>query len=60
MRDVFGEATQWLAREVDSSLAAPTEPIAADPWLISSLLQKSIRRGKTAIAQRPRADALEA
>jgi MgsA AAA+ ATPase C terminal len=52
MRDVFGEATQWLTREVDSSLATPTEPIAADPWLISSLLQKSIRRSETEIARR--------
>jgi hypothetical protein len=52
MRDVFGEATQWLAREIDSSLATPSEPIAADPWLISSLLQKSIRRSETEIARR--------
>jgi MgsA AAA+ ATPase C terminal len=52
MRDVFGEAKQRLAREVDSSLAPPAEPIAADPWLISSLLQKSIRRGEIDIAQR--------
>ena len=27
-------------------------PIPADPWIISSLLQKSIRRGEVAIAQR--------
>ena len=39
MRDVFGEAKQRLAREIDSSLAPQAEPIAADPWLISSLLQ---------------------
>jgi hypothetical protein len=29
-----------------------SEPIVADPWIISSLLQKSIRRGETKIAQR--------
>ncbi|MGB8633615.1 MAG: hypothetical protein WCD69_30280, partial [Xanthobacteraceae bacterium] len=29
-----------------------SKPIAADPWVISSLLQKSIRRGETEIAQR--------
>jgi MgsA AAA+ ATPase C terminal len=52
MRDVFGEANQRLAREIDSYSAPPAEPIAADPWLISSLLQKSSRRGETAIAQR--------
>ena len=60
MREVFGEAKQRLAREIDSYSAPPAEPMAADAWLISSLLQKSIRRGKTAIAQRARADALEA
>jgi hypothetical protein len=27
-------------------------PIAVDPWVVSSLLQKSIRRGETEIAQR--------
>ena len=52
MRDVFGEAKQRLAREIDSSSAPLAEPIAADPWLISSLLQKSIRRGETDIARR--------
>jgi hypothetical protein len=52
MRDVFGEAKQRLAREMDSHSALPNEPIAADPWVISSLLQKSIRRGETEIAQR--------
>jgi hypothetical protein len=52
MRDVFGEAKQRLAREMDSHSALPNEPIAADPWVISSLLQKSIRRGETEIAGR--------
>jgi hypothetical protein len=52
MRDVFGEAKQRLAREMDSHSALPNEPIAADPWVISSLLQKSIRRSETEIARR--------
>jgi hypothetical protein len=52
MRDVFGEAKQRLAREIDSHSAPTIKPIAADPWVISSLLQKSIRRGETDIAQR--------
>jgi hypothetical protein len=52
MRDVFGEAKQRLAREMDSHSALPNEPIAADPWVVSSLLQKSIRRSETEIAQR--------
>jgi replication-associated recombination protein RarA len=52
MRDVFGEAKQRLAREIDSHSALADKPIAADPWVISSLLQKSIRRSETEIAQR--------
>ena len=28
------------------------EPIRADPWITSSILQKSIRRGETGIAER--------
>ena len=52
MRDVFGEAKQRLAREIDSHSALTEKPIAADPWVVSSLLQKSIRRGETEIAGR--------
>jgi hypothetical protein len=52
MRDALGEAKQWLAREIDSHSALPDKPIAADPWIVSSLLQKSIRRGEADIAQR--------
>jgi len=51
MRDLSGEARQRLAREIDSHSAPLSEPIAADPWVVSSLLQKSIRRGETGIAQ---------
>jgi hypothetical protein len=52
MCDIFGEAKRRLAREIDSNSALLSEPIAADPWVISSLLQKSIRRGETEIARR--------
>jgi MgsA AAA+ ATPase C terminal len=52
MRDVFGEAKQRLAREIGSHSALAEKPIAADPWVISSLLQKSIRRSETEIARR--------
>jgi hypothetical protein len=52
MRDAFGPARQWLACELDSHSPLPIKPIVADPWVISSLLQKSIRRGETEIAQR--------
>jgi len=52
MRDAFGPARERLACEMDSYSALPIKPIVADPWVISSLLQKSIRRGETEIAQR--------
>jgi hypothetical protein len=52
MRDELGVARQRLGREIDSKSALPSKPIAADPWVVSSLLQKSIRRGETEIAQR--------
>ena len=52
MPDAFGEAKLRLARELDSYSALPSKPIAADPWGVTSLLQKSIRRGETEIAQR--------
>jgi hypothetical protein len=52
MRDTLGAAKQRLAREIDSNSALPSKPIAADPWVISSLLQKSIRRGERELAER--------
>jgi hypothetical protein len=51
MRDALREAKQRLACEIDSYSAPTTKLIAADPWVVSSLLQKSIRRGETQIAQ---------
>ena len=52
MHDALDGAKQRLACEIDSNLLLQTKPIAADPWVISSLLQKSIRRGEIEIAQR--------
>jgi hypothetical protein len=52
MQDLFGEAKRRLASKIDSCSLPSIEPIAADPWIVSSLLQKSIRRGETEIAQR--------
>ena len=52
MRDALGAAKHRLAREIDSHSAPACKPIPADPWVISSLLQKSIRRSETDIAQR--------
>jgi hypothetical protein len=52
MRDTLGAAKQRLAREIDSNSPLPSKPIAADPWIVSSLLQKSIRRGERELAER--------
>jgi hypothetical protein len=52
MHDALDGAKQRLACEIDSNLLLHSKPIAADPWVISSLLQKSIRRSETDIAQR--------
>jgi hypothetical protein len=51
MRDELGAARQRLAREIDSNWVLSTKSIAADPWVVSSLLQKSIRRSETDIAR---------
>jgi hypothetical protein len=52
MRDLLADARQRLTRKIDSVSAERIEPIATDPWIVSSLLQKSIRRGEKQIAQR--------
>jgi hypothetical protein len=52
MRDGLREIKQRLACEIDSYSVSTTNLIAADPWIVSSLLQKSIRRSETEIAQR--------
>ena len=51
MRDALREAKQRLACGIDSYSTPTTRLIAADRWVVSSLLQKSIRRGETQIAQ---------
>ena len=48
MRDLLGDARQRLAREIDSHSVPQSEPIVADPWIVSSLLQKSIRESRRA------------
>ena len=52
MRDALGAAKHRLACEIDFHSALACKPIPADPWVISSLLQKSIRRSEIDIAQR--------
>ena len=45
-------AKAQLAAQIESGSVVAGRPIPADPWVVSSLLQKSIRRGETEIAQR--------
>ena len=52
MRDGLGDAKRRLVFEIDSHSVLSNQPIAADPSIVSSLLQKSIRRSETEIAQR--------
>jgi hypothetical protein len=52
MADALIQARQLLARAIDRDAEYKVEPIAADPWVVSSLLQKSIRRGESDIAER--------
>ena len=46
------DAKQRLAAKLSDYDPPVLHPIEADPWVVSSLLQKSIRRGETEIAQR--------
>jgi hypothetical protein len=52
MRDPLSDIRQRLGSLCDRDSVALSKPIAADPWIVSSLLQKSIRRGETEIARR--------
>ena len=52
MRDALREAKRRLASDIDSNSTLRNEPIVAPSSIVSSLLQKSIRRGETEIAQR--------
>ena len=52
MPDALAQAKQRLAPIFDTHEPLNLDPIVADPWVISSLLQKSIRRGEAEIAQR--------
>src|ERR1700722_11604245 len=50
MPTALAEAKQKLALNFDD--LSSLEPISADPWILTSLLQKAIRRGETEIAKR--------
>ena len=52
MSTALAEAKQRLARNLDRADPSSLEPISADPWVLTSLLQKAIRRGETEIAKR--------
>jgi hypothetical protein len=52
MPTALAEAKQKLALTFDHCDPLSLEPISADPWVLTSLLQKAIRRGETEIAKR--------
>ena len=52
MHDVLTGAWQKLGSLCNRNSVLVIKPIAADPWITSSILQKSIRRGETVLAQR--------
>ena len=51
MAEAFANIKRRLSREIDCDCRPETVLLKADPWIVSSLLQKSIRRGETEIAQ---------
>ena len=50
--EALRSARERVALEIDQSSALPNQPIAADAWVVSSTLQKAIRRSEVQIAQR--------
>ena len=52
MDDALTESKRRFAQELVSSPKLDIEPLIADQWVTISLLQKSIRRGEVATAQR--------
>ena len=52
MQDLLEDARERFKTAIADHVTSDCGSVAAGPWIISSLLQKSIRRGETAIAQR--------
>ena len=52
MDDALTESKQRFVQEFVSDWKLGIEPLVADQWVTISLLQKSIRRGEVATAQR--------
>lgn len=50
--DHLHQAKTQLTAQIGSSSIVAGKPIPADPWVVSSLLQKAIRRGETEFALR--------
>lgn len=46
-REAVQEATDRLYKEIAAASDLAFELVLADPWVVSSLLQKSIRRGES-------------
>jgi hypothetical protein len=51
VRNLLSTCSEALSRECALSLARERRLVAADPWIVSSTLQKAIRRGEKDIAQ---------
>jgi hypothetical protein len=52
MAEPFENIKLQLAREIDCDRRPEIVPLRADPWIVSSVLQKSIRRCEIEIAER--------
>lgn len=52
MPDLFNPTREALAQQIAAAPPAVCAPLRADKWIISSLLQKAIRRGDADLAQR--------
>ena len=52
MEDALTQTKYRFTEEFDLDQRLDIEPLAADRWVVSSLLQKAIRRGETETAQR--------
>jgi hypothetical protein len=52
MDDALTESKQRFAQDLVSNRKLDIEPLVADQWVVSSLLQKSIRRSEVETAQR--------
>src|SRR5262245_21978630 len=52
MDDALNESKRRFAQELVSNRKLDIEPLIADQWVTTSLLQKSIRRGEVETAQR--------